>query len=717
MRPSALALSAVLAAAAFAAPAAGAADSATAARTYELVSPSQKGGNDVMTVLRNTDDGSAIAFQSLGSLAGTPGNVLQSVYRSRRTATGWTTDASLTAVNPSPAPNINDAPFPADLADDLSTAYYAQPGWTSASALDENGAADVTSVHDSVSTWLTPALTLPDTEASDSLYAGRSADGRHVVIQSSKQLIPSVPGGVRRVYDDVDGILRLASVPPSSGTNPASQAATFGSAAIVSGSAVPGDARAISTDGSRIYFVMDGQLYVRIDGETTNLISASHVNGQPRGPVTGANAKFMGASDDGHTVVFTANVPLTTGATTGGLYSYDEDSDQLRLLAAVDTSAGRSVLGTVHTTSDGARTYFVSTAALGGAAVAGHPNLYVAGDVGLRFIAQLSPADASFVWQGGEFANQTALSRDGRRLAFPSVAALTGGPTSSFEKIYEYDLDDDALTCASCLPGGAAPTGDAALRDTLGLQLIQPLTFADDGTLFFQTPDALTPDDTDSAYDVYAYDGADRHLVSTGTDEDVYYAGNSADGRDVFVRTHATLAPDDDDGGYADIYVLRIGGGFPSTATPPCAGEACRGPQAPAPTPAAAPESLTVFDTSVAATAVPAKTTFTVASISAASRARWASTGKATLSVKVSEDAEVTVKGTATLSKKTSTVVSATGSRAGAGTVKLTLALSAKARSALKRSHKLTVRLAVTCTDSKVTKHATVVLRTKAARR
>src|ERR1700754_665966 len=221
----------------------------------------------------------------------------------------------------------------------------------------------------------------------------------------------------------------------------------------------------------------------------------------------------MGASDDGHTVVFTAKQPLTTGATTGGLYSYNEDSDQLRLLAAVDTSAGQSILGTVHTAGDGARTYFVSNAALAGAAVAGQRNLYVAGDVGLRFIAQLSPADASFVWQGGEFANQTALSRDGRRLAFPSVASLTGGPTSSFEKIYEYDLDDDALTCASCLPGGAAPSGDAMLRDTLGLQLIQPLAFADDGTLFFQTPDALTPDDTDSAYDVYAYDGTDRHLV------------------------------------------------------------------------------------------------------------------------------------------------------------------------------------------------------------
>jgi hypothetical protein len=85
--------------------------------------------------------------------------------------------------------------------------------------------------------------------------------------------------------------------------------------------------------------------------------------------------------------------------------------------------------------------------------------------------------------------------------------------------------------------------------------------------------------------------------------------------------------------------------------------------------------------------------------------------------VHVSDDAAVTAKASATLGKKKTTVASRAAVRAGAGTVKVPLKLSSKARSALKRSHKLTVRIAVTCTGSRTTAHATVVLHTKAARR
>ena len=68
---------------------------------------------------------------------------------------------------------------------------------------------------DGVATWLTPAPTLPDTRPGDpALYAGRSADSRHVVIQSSKQLIPSVPAA-SSASTTSRRQAALASVPPA----------------------------------------------------------------------------------------------------------------------------------------------------------------------------------------------------------------------------------------------------------------------------------------------------------------------------------------------------------------------------------------------------------------------------------------------------------------------------------------------------------------------
>lgn len=720
-RPFACGLAAMLAATTAAATAAPAADAsvATAPRVPELVSPSDKGGNDVYGVNRATPDGNAIAYTSFGGFAGTPVNTLQTLYRSHRTATGWVTDASLSPINPSPAPFMNDATTAVDLNDDLTTAYYSVGG-TKVDAQDLNDSSDVAEVTGSRTTWLSPAATLPDTTSrQDSFYEGRSADGSHVIIQSTKQLLPSVAGGVERVYDYTAGALKLVSVPPASGPAPASEAAQLGGAHNASFFARPADARAISTDGSHIYFRMDGQLYVRLNGTTTKLISASKVTGAA---VSGANATFMGASDDGHVVTFGSDEPLVAGATTGGLYMYNEDDDSLRELAPIDVAGGDLLRGTLRTTADGKRVYFLTDAALTAGAPHGphQVNLYVTGDLPTRLIATVGDgSDLAKLTGGGEWFNEAQVSGDGRRLAFPSWEWLTGpraGTAGLYPQVYEYDLDADQLTCVSCPPGGGNPTGEASLMDSPAGQNVTPVAFANDGTLFFESPDRLTADDTDDKIDVYAHDADGNHLLSPNTPNyDVLITGNSADGRDVFIRTHETLTSDDRNGGYADVYDLRIGGGFPTTT--PCAGEACRGPQSAPPATALPLASLSATDTSAATPFTTKATTFKVAAISAAARAAWARTGKVTLSVKVSDTAQVTAKATAKLkgAKKASTVASATRLRESAGTVKLVLSLSSGARAALKRSHKLTVKVAVTASGTSKAAHATVVLRTAAA--
>lgn len=723
-RPSARGRSAMLAnalalvAAAVAVPPADAAtQTATEPRAYELVSPPAKGSNEIMTSLWSSADGDHVAFMSPGGFADTPVNITATYYAGHRSESGWSL-SSLNVPNGSPAPGVNDMTWPIDLSDDLRTAYFAPYGsWTSLDQRqDLNQLDDVFIARDGVTTWITPSLTLPDTTpgtSENSNYGGRSADGRHVVVQSSKQLLPGVPGGVKRVYDYTDGALKLVSIlPPEAGSPPDSDA-VYGGDRITGGAYNPADERAISRDGSRIYFGRDGQLYVRIDGTRTELISATRRTGDPRGPVADADAEFQGASDDGRVVYFTAAKPLTDDATADmGLYRYDADSDTLALIAQ---GAAGSILGTVRTAPDGSRTYFASNEALTPNANAGDDNIYVSGPGAggaPKLVASLPAFSGTAMYGFGEGASTAAISPDGRSLAFAFAASLNNADTGGKTQVYRYNLDA-GLTCVSCPADGSTPSARGNLRDDTGNQQSTPRAFTSDGTLIFESGDRLTAGDDDDQVDVYAFDGA-PHLVSVGTKTETHVVDNSTDGRDVFLRTRDALVGADVDGGYADIYDARIGGGFPEQAGPqPCSGDACRGPQTPPPAASAAPGSLTAAEDAGAKPAGPVPTTFKVNAISSAARARWASTGSLTLNVRVSDGAEVVAKATHKSGKKRTTVASATGMRASAGTVKLTLRLSTSAKRALKRAGRLTLRLTVTCSDAKAAKRATVVLRVK----
>lgn len=693
-----------------------AASVATAPRAYEQVTPVDKHGADVDVGVEASDSGDDVAFMSLGAYGDTNNNVLTTVYGAHRSADGWTV-ATLSAPSSNPAPTLADAIAPSDLSDDLRVAYWMTPGGTSLAAGDRNAGYDVFSVTGGAATWLSPSPVLPDTAPGSAYYAGRSADGRHVVVESDKQLLPSVPGGTTRVYELVDGQPRVASVLPSGAPSPANPNASFGdggTATAYLSTYRPGDARAISADGRRIFFTVDGQLYVRVDGRSTELISASHVAGAGSAAVNGADAKFVTASADGGRVFFTASKPLTDDAVAGGLYAYDLDDDALELIAEADGTANSRISGVVRSAADGSRVYFVSTSALGTAgATAGRPNLFVGGDgAAPRFIATLSGGDAS-LWNTGELATTASISADGRRLAFATTAALTSAPTGGRAQVYEY-AEGSGLTCASCPPAGVTATAAASLRDLPGNQRTQPRGFAADGTLFFESADPLVAEDTDAAYDVYAYDADGVHLISAGTATDTHVVDVSADGRDVFLRTHDALVPGDTDGGYGDVYDARVGGGFPVAETPAaCSGEACRGPLPADPPAPGAPASLAARDASAAPAFADAPPAFSLARVSAASRAAFARTGKLSLSVKVSDTAVLSATATAKLrgARKATTVASATAGREGAGTARLALKLSSKARASLKRSGKLTVTVVVRCSDTKKTARTTLVLR------
>lgn len=343
---------------------------------------------------------------------------------------------------------------------------------------------------------------------------------------------------------------------------------------------------------------------------------------------------FWAASADGSQVLFTSD-PDGTGPKLDDLYLIDVDTQTPTLIAS-------EVFGVAGASEDLSRVYFASREALAGASpsttpegaelnpVEGEPNLYLyrAGGAGsFAFVAGLAGDDLSY---GANIEKQSPLSPepfnhgaratpDGQSLAFMATSSPTGYDNTDSEsglpaaEVFHYDAAGETLLCASCRPSGARPRGEAIDGGILGdfgiaAQLPHPQSqlhfsnvLSDNGArLFFESFDRLLLQDTNGAKDVYQWEapgsgtctasspsfkaanGGCLFLISSGeapTDSDLLDA--SADGRDVFIRTGASLVPQDP--GSVDIYDARAGGGFPPPASPepPCEGEACQSPPPP----------------------------------------------------------------------------------------------------------------------------------------
>jgi hypothetical protein len=117
---------------------------------------------------------------------------------------------------------------------------------------------------------------------------------------------------------------------------------------------------------------------------------------------------------------------------------------------------------------------------------------------------------------------------------------------------------------------------------------------ADGNRVFFDSKDALSPQDTNGVQDVYEWvepgiDSCARMagciflLSGAASTSDSAFVDASANGADVFFVSRASLVPRDTDQ-LRDLYDARVGGGFPepAPASPACEGEGCL-PQVSAP--------------------------------------------------------------------------------------------------------------------------------------
>ena len=382
----------------------------------------------------------------------------------------------------------------------------------------------------------------PGVEATSAGLIAVSADLNLVIFNNGAALTPEAPNG--GTFEWSEGVVRLLKF------------------TLPSGAPVEGSLVSISPDGSELFFTAGGNLYVRVNRERT--IQLDEARG---GPGPGGGGSFAGLTADDSQVFFTddASAGLTSDTVPGSgpnLYRYDVGTGRLSDL----TPVAHAEAGLQGISEDGAYVYFTAKAVMSGSqanqfgetAESGQSNLYLSHGGTIVFVKH----------GGGE------VSPNGAYLAF-------GGAGS---KIELYSAAANRFECASCNPFGVA----TAVENSSGV--------SSNGQVFFQTPAALSPRDTNGQADVYEYDYAGGlHLISTGTSSsESRLLGSSASGNDVFFLGRQALLPGEPNGEFQGIYDARVDGGFPATEVPACTtADACRAAPAPQPSIFGEPASQT----------------------------------------------------------------------------------------------------------------------------
>jgi hypothetical protein len=402
-------------------------------RAYEMASPPQKSGGDVVALSARTRaaaDGNSVGFISLQGFADVQGTGIAVDYISERSTNanpgtnGWATHA-ITPLQEAMAPRATlvalETHYVGDFNEDLTRGVLF--AWSPLTA-DPN-VRDVVNLyrrtdlqtpgsgqHDLITgcplcdETSTPLAPLPPFGALAvqlaPLLAGTSPDLSRVIFESKQRLSGDTPlqaSNRSRLYSWTDGVVRLAgripTAPAISCDDAGAPACTAADVSIAGQGAGTNhgvkDTPHTLSDGSdghsRIFFTrptnngtslaasgFSGNLYMRVDDTLTEQINVSE-----RTVATAyAPAMFMDASSDGSRVFFTTAEALTDDAPDDGqgkLYMYDATKpgaapDNLTFMS-VDDEPGDStnVLGVIGASDDGRYVYFIAEGQL----VSGRP--------------------------------------------------------------------------------------------------------------------------------------------------------------------------------------------------------------------------------------------------------------------------------------------------------------------------------------------------------
>jgi hypothetical protein len=514
-------------------------------------------------------------------------------------------------------------------------------------------------------------------------FVGASPDAKHVILESKVPLTKDagqVAGG-QNLYEWSEGTLSFIG-DGTVGFNNKSRGTSARHAVSNDGSRVIIGGQAQGLEGLLLRDTATGKT-VQLDAAEPACLAEPKPKCESGGGESNLASEFQLASSDGSRVFFTdkrrltkdsgARFELTHKGTIqlSDLYEYDLNApeghrlkDLTPLGAGEEAAAVRGVLGA---SEDGSWIYFVANGKLTPDAVHGtcgvndrleHMcNLYAlhfnnGAWEAPRLIAVLSSEDES-AWTSNLVGHTAQVSPGGGWLEFMSQRPLTGYDNRDAssgkpdEEVYLYRAGADTLVCASCNPTGARPSGRELTRqlvDAVGIwsnrwvaanvpgwapyklatALNQPRYLSDTGRLFFNSNDALVPQDVNGTEDVYQYEplgfenaegkhrctlesatfsarsGGCVGLISSGTSsEESALLDASETGGDVFFLTASKLAPQDYDTSL-DVYdAHECTTSSPCVAPaaavpPPCITEAsCKASPTPQPGIFGAPSSAT----------------------------------------------------------------------------------------------------------------------------
>jgi hypothetical protein len=553
-------------------------------RGWEMVSPVDKNGGSIQGpgesfgggVFQAAAVGGALTYSSIASFGSDPqGAPVASQYLARRSGDGWSAENITT---PLLSGSYGDHPdgvpyqlFSGDLSRGLLLngqrcrgsggecpvanpplpGSGAPPGYMNYYLRDNGAAAFGALLREADVAGLVPAQF-------ELHFAGATPDLTNIVLSSCAALtadateVPA-PGGCDRAFQNLyewsgGGLSLVNQVPVSPGET--------------EGAALAAQGGAISSDGSRVYWTENGNLYLREGAQPPKQVDSAQ----------GGGGIFETASTNGSVAFFTKE---------GHLFRY---------LAATNTATdltapGAEVLGVLGASADGSRVYYRSAAGL---------DLWREGTT-----TELAAGAAAVAPSNYPPATGTArITPDGSHLAFLSSAELTGYENFGLQEVFLYGPPPGGgaptLTCASCNPTGERPNGAAsipgAVANGTGLtatRVYKPRALSGSGfRLFFDSSDVLANQDSNGRPDVYEWEatgvgsclraGGCVGLVSSGrSPEPSSFVDASDDGTDVFFLTESSLVPPDP--GSYDLYDFRENGGFPVPATPiPCKADACQ---------------------------------------------------------------------------------------------------------------------------------------------
>jgi hypothetical protein len=471
------------------------------------------------------------------------------------------------------------------------------------------------------------------------------------------------------IYEWSSGVSRLVNILPGPGRKVESTAWLGGG--ITPESAAPKTSQfigrhAVSADGARVVWGNDTELFSRdMASEETVQVDAAEPG---CGTCEGGGGFFQAASSNGERVFFDDQNKLVSGGSGGGLYMYNfEAPEGTPRLTDLTPGAGAPLL--LGANEAGTSLYLLSGASI----YFQHESPADSGSWQQTLVATIASSDYQGYFPEGETRPDLTswsvrVSPNGEYFAFMSRASLTGYDNRDAnsgeldEEVYLYSAEADRLVCASCNPTGARPVGerDPELYPILPMDparvwaenngkpswlaaaipgwnqysgatiltgpfaepdgslygaLYASRVLSDDGRLFFDSSDALVPQDVNGAEDVYEYEppnsvagsaqsntctvgsstysprsGGCVSLISAGSGREASdFVDASANGNDVFFVTTDPLLPQDK-GTERDMYDAHVCTSeapcYPAQAAtpPPCAStDGCRAAPAPQP--------------------------------------------------------------------------------------------------------------------------------------